>query len=179
MGWLFGVNIRLAKVRDYKSICSISKELQVYHLKNRPDIYKEERKTIYKRYFNELLKEEDVEVLVITLDEKIVGYSIIRYVDLKNIDLLKDRYYAYIDEICIKEGFRRQRLGKVLFEYIYTLIKNKGVDALELGVWSFNKSAIDFYRAMGMVEKNIRMEKKWKKQIKASLIYKEGVRYFK
>ena len=80
--------------------------------------------------------------------------------DLKNIDLLKDRYYAYIDEICIKETFRRQGLGKILFEYIYNLVKNKGAESLELGVWSFNKVALEFYKAMGMVEKNIRMEKK-------------------
>ena len=72
----------------------------------------------------------------------------------------RDRYYAYIDEICIKETFRRQGLGKILFEYIYNLIKNKGAESLELGVWSFNKVALKFYKAMGMVEKNIRMEKK-------------------
>ncbi|MGF0110434.1 MULTISPECIES: GNAT family N-acetyltransferase [unclassified Clostridium] len=44
--------------------------------------------------------------------------------------MLKDRYYAYIDEICIKETFRRQGLGKILFEYIYNLIKNKGAESL-------------------------------------------------
>lgn len=134
--------------------------MHLYHVKNRPDIYKETRKTIYRSYFNELLKDEDLEILVITVDDKIVGYAILRYVDLKNIDLLKDKYFAYIDEICIREGFRRQGLGKILFEYIYTSVKNKGVDTLELGVWSFNINALEFYKAMGMVEKNIRMEKK-------------------
>ncbi len=129
-------------------------------MKNRPDIYKEERKPICRCYFNEILKDSEIEVIVITLDNKVVGYTIIRYVDLRNIDLLKDRYYAYIDEICIKESFRRQGLGKILFEYVYNLVKNKGADALELGVWSFNKVALEFYKAMGMVEKNIRMEKK-------------------
>lgn len=129
-------------------------------MKNRPDIYKEARKTIYKNFFNELLKDEDIEVLVITLDEKILGYAIVRYVDLKDVDLLKDKYYAYIDEICIRENFRRKGFGKILFNYIYDLVKSKGVDTLELGVWSFNKEALEFYKAMGMVEKNIRMEKK-------------------
>lgn len=160
MGWFFGVDIRVAKMKDYKSLCNISKELHLYHVKNRPDIYKEERKPICKSYFNEILKDNEIEVIVITIDEKVVGYTIIRYVILKNIDLLKDRYYAYIDEICIKETFRRQGLGKILFEYIYNLVKNKGADSLELGVWSFNKVALEFYKAMGMVEKNIRMEKK-------------------
>ncbi len=116
-------------MKDYKSICNISKELHLYHVKNRPDIYKQERKPIYKSYYNEILK-DNIEVIVITVDDKVVGYTIIRYVDLKNIDLLKDRYYAYIDEICIKETFRRQGLGKILFEYIYNLIKNKGAESL-------------------------------------------------
>lgn len=129
-------------------------------MKNRPDIYKEARKTIYRTYFNELLKDEDIEVLVVTLDEKIVGYAIVRYVDLKNIDLLKDKYYAYIDEICIRDGFKRKGFGRTLFNYIYDLVKSKGVDTLELGVWNFNKEALKFYKSMGMVEKNIRMEKK-------------------
>lgn len=160
MGWYCGVNIRYAKLKDYKSVCRISKEMHLYHVKNRPDIYKEARKTIYKNFFNELLKDEDIEVLVITLDEKIVGYAIVRYVDLKDVDLLKDKYYAYIDEICIRENFRRKGFGKILFNYIYDLVKSNGVDTLELGVWSFNKEALKFYKAMGMVEKNIRMEKK-------------------
>ena len=80
--------------------------------------------------------------------------------EIKNIDLLKNRYYAYIDEICIRKNFRRQGLGKILFEYIYSLVKDKAVDSLELGVWSFNKEAVEFYKAMGMTVKNLRMEKK-------------------
>ncbi|MBE6054959.1 MAG: GNAT family N-acetyltransferase [Clostridium sartagoforme] len=155
-----GVNIRQANLRDYKYISSISKELHLYHAMNRPDIYKERRKSIYKSYFNELLKEEDVEISVITLDEKIIGYAIIKYVNLKNIDLLRDKYYAYIEEICIKQDFRRRGFGKILFEHIYKRVKENGVDTLELGVWSFNKEALAFYREMGMVEKTIRMEKK-------------------
>ncbi|MGF0110438.1 hypothetical protein [Clostridium sp. SGI.024] len=78
-----GINIRVAKVKDYKSICNISKELHLYHVKNRPDIYKQERKPIYKSYYNEILK-DNIEVIVITVDDKVVGYTIIRYVDLKN-----------------------------------------------------------------------------------------------
>lgn len=70
-------------MKDYKSICNISKELHLYHVKNRPDIYKQERKPIYKSYYNEILK-DNIEVIVITVDDKVVGYTIIRYVDLKN-----------------------------------------------------------------------------------------------
>lgn len=84
----------------------------------------------------------------------------IRYIEVKNMDLLNDNFFAYMDEICIKESNRRQGLGRMLFDYSYDLVKSNGAESLELGVWSFNENAIGFYRAIGMVEKNIRMEKK-------------------
>ena len=153
------VEIRHANLKDYKDISSISKELHVYHLKNRPDVYKETRKTICKAYFNELLRDEYVEILVITLDKNIIGYALVRYIEIKDFDLLRDKYFAYIDEICIKENFRRMGFGKILFDYIYDLVKANGAESLELGVCFFNKSAIEFYKSMGMIEKTIRMEK--------------------
>jgi diamine N-acetyltransferase len=97
---------------------------------------------------------------VIKKDNKIVGYAIIRFIELKNMDLLNDKFFAYIDEICIKESNRGQGLGRELFDYSYNLVKRNGAESLELGVWSFNENAIGFYKAIGMVEKNIRMEKK-------------------
>lgn len=157
--WFYGVEVRHAKLTDYKNISNISKELHLYHLKNRSDIYKEARKTIYRTYFNELLKDNEIEILVVTLDDKIVGYSIVRYIEINNMELLKDKYFAYIDEICIKEGFRRMGFGKILFNKIYEMVKSNGAESLELGVWGFNESAIEFYKSMGMVEKTIRMEK--------------------
>lgn len=89
-----------------------------------------------------------------------MGYTIIRYIEIKNIDLLQDKFFAYIDEICIDERNRREGLGRMLFDYSYDLVKFNGAEGLELGVWSFNEKAIRFYKAMGMIEKNIRMEKK-------------------
>ena len=129
-------------------------------MRNRPDIYKKVSKTIYKAYFRELLSDKNIEFLVIKKDNKIVGYAIIRFIELKNMDLLNDKFFAYIDEICIKESNRGQGLGRELFDYSYNLVKRNGAESLELGVWSFNENAIGFYKAIGMVEKNIRMEKK-------------------
>nr|WP_291653432.1 GNAT family N-acetyltransferase [Clostridium sp.] len=152
--------MRHAKLDDYKYISNISKELHNFHVKNRPDIYKEASKTIYKSYFKELLNDEGIEIIVVTKDKKIVGYAMIRYIEIKNMDLLNDKFFAYIDEICIKESNRGQGLGRMLFDYLYDLVKSNGAESLELGVWGFNEYAIGFYKAMGMVEKNIRMEKK-------------------
>lgn len=75
------------------------------------------------------------------------------------MDLLKDKFFAYIDEICIAKDNRKHGLGRKLFEYSYDLVKSNGAQSLELGVWSFNKNAIEFYRAMGMTIRNVRMEK--------------------
>lgn len=132
----------------------------MFHVKNRPDIYKQARKTMYKWYFKELLNDENVEIIVITQEKNIVGYTTIRYINIKNMDLLNDKFFAYIDEICIKESSRGKGFGRMLFNYSYDLVKKNGAEGIELGVLSFNERAIGFYKAMGMVEKNIRMEKR-------------------
>lgn len=108
----------------------------------------------------ELLSNKSIEFIVILKEKEIVGYSIIRYTEIINMNLINDRYFAYMEEICIGGEHRGQGLGKILFNYCYDLVKDKGAEGLELGVWSFNKSAIEFYKSMGMVEMTIRMEKK-------------------
>ena len=39
------------------------------------------------------------------------------------------------------------------------MAKKEGLDAVELNVWAFNKSAIKFYSSLGMSVKNMKLEK--------------------
>ena len=42
---------------------------------------------------------------------------------------------------------------------VLELSKKEGLDAVELNVWAFNKSAIKFYSSLGMSVKNMKLEK--------------------
>ncbi|MGL4850574.1 MAG: GNAT family N-acetyltransferase, partial [Clostridium sp.] len=52
----------------------------------------------------------------------------------------------------------KQGLGKMLFNHIIEDAKKNESDLIQLVVWDFNKDAIKFYKALGMTNRNIRME---------------------
>ena len=50
------------------------------------------------------------------------------------------------------ESFRRQGVAIELFEFMKEDASRRGLDKIELDVWAFNESAIEFYGAMGFRE---------------------------
>lgn len=63
-----------------------------------------------------------------------------------------------MEALFVKENNRRQGIGRELFIDIKDKLKEKGIDKLELMVWSFNKDAINFYRNEGMKTRSEIME---------------------
>jgi diamine N-acetyltransferase len=58
----------------------------------------------------------------------------------------------------VKETFRGNGLGRLMFEKAIEFTKKAGAVSLELGVWEFNETAIKFYEAMGMKTQARKME---------------------
>ena len=67
-----------------------------------------------------------------------------------------------MEELCVNQVDRKSGIGKALSEEAKRLSRLRGADVMELNVWSFNTNAIDFYHAMGMTERSIIMEQKFK-----------------
>jgi ribosomal protein S18 acetylase RimI-like enzyme len=59
----------------------------------------------------------------------------------------------------VKNGFKRQGLGKLLVKAAEDWSKGKGASSVNLSVYDFNQSAIDFYKKVGYHTLSIRMEK--------------------
>ncbi|MGL5766203.1 MAG: GNAT family N-acetyltransferase, partial [Sarcina sp.] len=99
-------------------------------------------------------------ILVIyeTTTKKLVGYSEIERISLKNRRLLKNKNITMIESFCISNSYTKQGLGKMLFNHIIEDAKKNESDLIQLVVWDFNKDAIKFYKALGMTNRNIRME---------------------
>ncbi len=65
---------------------------------------------------------------------------------------------AYIDNICVDKAYRGRGAGRLLYDETVRMAKERGADTLMLTVWSFNTDAIEFYKHLGMKERNINME---------------------
>lgn len=82
--------------------------------------------------------------------------------DSKSIPIFKFRSIYYIDDIVVDKDYRHKGIGKKLYNYVLDKAKKNNIDSIELNVWAFNQSAINFYKSLGMSEKNIKYEQKLK-----------------
>jgi len=150
------MHIREATLSDYRSFKKLQRQIHQLHVQERPDIYLNHR--LDHEQFSLILNEKTIYLL--EEDADILAYAIIQMVDEPE-DIRKNkqkRKIVVIDEICVEESYRSQGIGQFLFGKIILLAREVKAQAIELGVWEFNQSAIKFYELLGMRTKTRRME---------------------
>lgn len=152
--------IRQGKREDYEYVAMIVKELHSFHVKGRPDIYKDSDVPLNKDYYNMLIESGLHQVFVLEKSNNIIGYCIIEIKETPTREGLVTKKFVFINDLCIKNNYKGNGYGRLLFKEVRHYAKSVGGETLELGVWNFNKEAIEFYKHMGMNIRNIRMELK-------------------
>jgi ribosomal protein S18 acetylase RimI-like enzyme len=69
--------------------------------------------------------------------------------------------FALLDEIYLREPYRRQKLGKAVVAFAEDLCRKAGVKALRLEVGRENQGAQELYRAAGLKEDERNLMTKW------------------
>jgi GNAT superfamily N-acetyltransferase len=69
--------------------------------------------------------------------------------------------FALLDEIYLREPYRRQKLGKAIVAFAEDLCRKAGVKALRLEVGRENQGAQSLYRATGFKEDERNLMTKW------------------
>ena len=64
----------------------------------------------------------------------------------------------FIDDLCVDEAARGQKIGEQLYRFALQYAKEIGCYNLTLNVWSANKSAVRFYERQGLTPQETRME---------------------
>lgn len=149
--------IRTMKEEDYESVKALLDKLHELHLENRPDIFIE-GEPFPKDRFERIMEDENRLGTVYEKDGKIIGVVIVSLVIHEADEISSERKTLLIESIYIEEEYRRQGIGRELYEYILNVAKQMDVKALELNVWGFNENAIKFYEAVGMNVRNSRYE---------------------
>lgn len=150
--------IRRIKEDDYNLLKGLVSQVHELHCTNRPDIYLDEN-PLPKEYFENILKNENNINLVYEENNIIKGLLLAEKKENNKISIARERKIYFINDIVIDKKYRRQGIGKKLYNYLLELSKKEGLDAVELNVWAFNISAIKFYSSLGMSVKNMKLEK--------------------
>lgn len=154
------LKVREAITNDYIDINHLSIEVHNLHLKNRPDIYMDVNNPLLKDYFDDLLNTKNTKLFVVenTDNKELVAYCIIKIMTTQSIPLLIPRRFAFVDNFCVKSNYKKNGIGRLLFQYIVDYAKTEDASSLQLVVGEFNKDAIKFYETMGMSTRNRKME---------------------
>ena len=150
--------IRRAEEKDIPKISDLLLQVCLVHHSGRPDIFKVGRK-YSKEELSVLLQDSSRPILVYTDEsDAVLGYCFCIFQQHKDNAVLTDIKTLYIDDLCVDENRRGERVGRALYEAAVALARESGCYNLTLNVWSCNPSALRFYEAMGLLPQKIGME---------------------
>jgi ribosomal protein S18 acetylase RimI-like enzyme len=104
-------------------------------------------------YFVEQVNNKNTINLVYEDNKEIVGFILAQYKKPSKVPFIRKRKVIFIDSIVVDENHKKMGIGRRMMEYLENIAKKKKVESVELNVYSFNKDAQKFYKALGMSEK--------------------------
>ena len=152
------MNIRFACAGDIPGILSLLRQVgQVHHL-GRPDIFRRGAQKYDESQIKAMLDKPEIPILIAAEGDCVLGYCFCFIKTYQNDPVIADHKELYIDDLCVDENCRGQRVGKTLYEAACDYARQIGCYNLTLNVWSCNESAMGFYKAMGMQPQKTGME---------------------
>ena len=152
--------IRLAKKEDIPRLQELLEQILIVHHQARPDIFKAEGSKFTDKELEAVIGDTNKPVFVYE-DENgmILGhlFLIIKEVS-ENDGPQKPVKTLFIDDLCVDEKARGQKLGEILYQFALNYAKQLGCYNLTLHVWDDNKGALRFYERLGMKPRYTEME---------------------
>lgn len=152
------ITIRKWRAEDYAAIVGLFQQVHEIHRLNRPDYYASVDCPLSQAEFTSAMKDDDVIALAAEADGDVVGFTIVKLREPSKNPRLLPRKVAFMEDLAVDSRFRRKGIGRLLFEAARNEASGRGYTKMELMVWSFNTSAMDFYKKAGMSERSVIME---------------------
>lgn len=152
------MEIRFAEIEDVPGILQLLKQVgQVHHL-GRPDIFRAGAQKYGASQVIAMLNKPRNPIFVAVEGEAVVGYCFCMVKVHEKDPVIADYTELYIDDLCIDETRRGQRIGTKLYETACRYAKQQGCYSVTLNVWSCNESAMAFYENLGLKPQKVGME---------------------
>lgn len=152
------MKIRRAVAEDLPILNDLLYQVASVHHKGRPDLFLGGAKKYTDEQLLALLADEQKPVFVGEIEGKVVCHLFCIIQEVKNSHCLTDIKTLYIDDLCVHQDSRGQKLGQEMYAFIKAWAKENGFYNITLNVWSCNPQAQKFYEKMGLVPQKIGME---------------------
>ena len=153
------ITVRRAEQGDSERIMQRLSEVLELHAKIRPDIFISGTTKYTQSELADIISSDNTPVFVAADDEDVVqGYAFCIMKQQPFSTNMKSFSTLFIDDLCVDENCRGQRVGTRLFDYVKEYAKARGCYDVTLNVWEGNDSARAFYEKKGMFVKETQME---------------------
>ena len=150
------MEIRPATVNDINRILDLLSQVLEIHAKLRPDLFVSGTTKYSKEDLEAILKDTNKPIFVATIDHYVVGYAMCQIrIPTSNMHPVK---IFHLDDLCVDEKYRKQGIGKALYQKVVETAKENDCYEITLNVWPGNDAALKFYEKMGMKTRSVFME---------------------
>ena len=109
----------------------------------------------WEKYFEERLQNNEWVMLVATVENAVAGVCTAQVKRCGDDVQTKARTILFVDYIAVNPKNRRNKVGTKLLDEVKRVAKDSNFQTVELNVWGFNKTAIEFYNSNDMKPKRI------------------------
>lgn len=130
------------------------------HSVGRPDLFKAGGRKYTENELKELIDNDERPIFTAVEEntERVLGYAFCIFQNHMADTNMQDIVTLYIDDLCVDEECRGQKIGKELYDFVLDFAKEQGCYNVTLNVWSCNESAMKFYESCGLKQQKIGME---------------------
>lgn len=154
------MNIRKAVDSDYDDLCKLFDEGDALHFENLPCVFQESKDPARdEEYILGLVSDEDVGLFIARVGSQAVGLVCVIVRESPAVSIFVPRRYAEVDNLVVKQAFRHAGIGRALMGKAHEWVQAKGLDSVELNVYEFNRTAIEFYHNLGYATTSRRMSR--------------------
>lgn len=143
------MEIRFAKETELDRVNEIRKQVNDVHVAGKPEVFKPGFSKELQDFIKVIWDDPEQEIVVAVEDDEICGFAILHHINKPENPFMWERDFLDIDEFCVDEKHRRKGVATQLISYIKEYAKEKGYHRLELNMWEFNESALEFYESVG------------------------------
>lgn len=151
--------IRFAVASDQNDLLRLLDQVLEVHHQARPDLFKSNARKYTASELEEILQDPSRPIFVFENEEgNVCGYAFCIVQQHLNNNILTPVKTLYIDDLCVDQDARHQRIGHQLYHAVVQYAREHGFYNVTLNVWADNQSALAFYRSLGLQEQKIGME---------------------
>lgn len=151
------MNIRPANHQDKEQLALLNSEVHRVHVRLYPSVFREASLEAMSEMVQQNLDDDSTTILVAEEESLLIGYMVLRKQIRPENALMRERSRGFIEQVCVSEEYRHRGVFRKLLGSAKKLVKEWGLDRIELDVWSHNQAAKDVFTHSGFRAYNEKM----------------------